>query len=98
MEAGPEGALSLSSKCATIVQVIVALALFVTRIDRRPSLKAEDFRDVYFLEVQDDSTEQTAEHKQDSWVAKLDRAVERVKVLGGIVDLLGFWDTQSTFQ
>lgn len=71
-----------------IPRVIGALDLEVPRIDRRPSLHARPFDDVYFLEVG-----VTAEQKScgQLWKKQLQQAVDKVRGMGVEVSVLGCW-------
>ncbi|KAJ8521445.1 hypothetical protein ONZ45_g1856 [Pleurotus djamor] len=66
-----------------------ALALKVSRIDRRPELQARPFQDNYFLEVQEE--QQQSEIKQEDWEITLRKAIHRVSEVGGSPCLLGYW-------
>ncbi|KAF8844011.1 PDT-domain-containing protein [Paxillus ammoniavirescens] len=68
-----------------IAKAVNTLDLDLLRIDRRPSLHARPFDDVYFLEIgatSDNSVE---------WSDQLQRAVEKVKRSGAEVAVLGVW-------
>ncbi|KAF9240869.1 Prephenate dehydratase-domain-containing protein [Melanogaster broomeanus] len=71
-----------------IAKAISALDLVVLRIDRRPSLHATLFEDVYFLEI---GAAPDIDVERPSWPDQLQQAVERVKHLGVEVAMLGLW-------
>ncbi|KAH9950493.1 PDT-domain-containing protein [Amylocystis lapponica] len=67
------------------------------RIDRRPSLNAVPFEDVYFLELHDpigSYTPDTADCHATAntmWCSRVKAGIERVQVAGGEASVLGFW-------
>ncbi|KAJ7349483.1 Prephenate dehydratase-domain-containing protein [Mycena albidolilacea] len=67
-----------------ISQLLAALNMHVSRLDRRPQLESPvPFHDVYFAELErGDST---------SWTLDIEHAIERVQASGGQVELLGIW-------
>lgn len=82
-----------SSTLRSIVQLLDALRLDVTFIDRRPSLSLEPFHDVYFVGVGNfvDEPGRSGEDLLSSWSAEVDEAAERVRQRGGEIDVLGVW-------
>ncbi|KAJ7273492.1 Prephenate dehydratase-domain-containing protein [Mycena haematopus] len=76
---------NVASRAPSITQILAALNLAVSRLDRRPQLESlVPFCDVYFAELE----------KGDSnapWHSDVERAIERVQVLGGEAELLGIW-------
>jgi hypothetical protein len=72
---------------ADISQLVSALKLNVTRLDRRPSIVAVPFHDIYLVELKD-----TDRHKSDiGWIEEVDKAVESVGRAGGEARLVGIW-------
>jgi hypothetical protein len=70
-----------------ISQLISALAIPITRLDRRPSLMGTPFHDVYFVELQERKETEDGE----SWKQAVRRGVERVRECGGNGHVLGTW-------
>ncbi|KAJ7046555.1 Prephenate dehydratase-domain-containing protein [Mycena alexandri] len=69
-----------------ITQLLTALAIPVSRLDRRPQLENKRlFHDVYFAELG------CGESDSDAWPADIERGIERVRASGGEADLLGIW-------
>ncbi|KAJ7752077.1 Prephenate dehydratase-domain-containing protein [Mycena metata] len=69
-----------------ITQLLTALAIPVSRLDRRPQLEnTRLFHDVYFAELG------CGESDSDAWPADIERGIERVRASGGEADLLGLW-------
>lgn len=68
-----------------IAKAVNTLDLDLLRIDRRPSLHARPFDDVYFLEIG-----ATSDNSME-WSDQLQRAVEKVKRSGAEVAVLGVW-------
>lgn len=76
-----------SNTGAYISQLVSALKLNVTRLDRRPAITTVQFHDTYLVELQD-----TDRHRSDlEWTSEVDRAVERVETAGGDARLVGLW-------
>ncbi|KAF9229393.1 PDT-domain-containing protein [Gyrodon lividus] len=71
-----------------IAKAVTTLDLDLVRIDRRPSLHARLFDDVYFLEI---SATPDNGMEFPSWSDQLQRAVERMKHSGAEVAVLGVW-------
>ena len=73
-----------------ISEMILALKLRVRRMDRRPSVHAVPFHDVYLVELQQ---EQGCESDQsiDSWMSDVRTALQRVTEIGGEASFLGLW-------
>lgn len=71
-----------------IPRVISTLDLIVSRIDRRPSLHAKPFDNVYFLEVGAIPAQNGPER---SWTEQLQQAVDKVRGMGVEVSVLGCW-------
>ncbi|KAJ7721074.1 Prephenate dehydratase-domain-containing protein [Mycena maculata] len=66
-----------------ITQLLVALAMTVSRLDRRPQLDSEVvFHDIYFAEL---------ERRDATWPSEIENAIERVRASGGDAHLLGIW-------
>jgi prephenate dehydratase len=68
-----------------ITQLLTALAMNVSRFDRRPQLESSGpFHDVYFAELE----------RGDSgspWASDIEDGIERVRASGGEAELLGIW-------
>ncbi|KAJ7489925.1 Prephenate dehydratase-domain-containing protein [Mycena galericulata] len=65
-----------------LTQILAALAMTVSRIDRRPYLDSEVlFHNVYFVELE----------RGDGPISDIHRAIERVGTLGWNAHLLGIW-------
>jgi len=81
----------------TITQLLDALQLRVTRVDRRPCLDAKSLNaSVYFVEVEDDeSLDHISRHNRFgtsvSWAMRLKMAGANVVEAGGDIVLLGRW-------
>ncbi|KAG6842576.1 hypothetical protein C0991_000102 [Blastosporella zonata] len=69
----------------TISQLLTALNLITSRIDRRPSRRS-NFSNIYFIETQ---AETTAE--EQTWVSDISKAMQRVAAAGGNTTLIGLW-------
>ncbi|KAJ7172700.1 Prephenate dehydratase-domain-containing protein [Mycena filopes] len=70
-----------------ITQLLTALAIPVSRLDRRPQLEnARLFHDVYFAELVSGEGDNL-----DGWLADIERGIERIRTAGGEADLLGTW-------
>lgn len=81
---------------ASITQLLAALNLSATRVDRRPYPNSIPFYDVYFVEVQDEGETTGAPHDNelnayDSWARHVEHGMERVRGVGGEAHLLGMW-------
>ncbi|KAL0577336.1 prephenate dehydratase [Marasmius crinis-equi] len=86
-----------------ITAAVKALELGVARIDRRPALNRTPFDDVYFVELRDSQARYANTNGVDAggdigrmngktpWHERVEEAIERVRVLGGEVKLLGLW-------
>ena len=75
----------------SITQLLIVLGLRASRLDRRPSLHHVIFHDVYFVELEQESSPETADEGTEIWIAEVKRAVERVNDFGGEACLLGTW-------
>ncbi|KAH7883680.1 Prephenate dehydratase-domain-containing protein [Phlebopus sp. FC_14] len=85
--ASPDAA--ISTKRLDVTEVVSTLNLSISRMDRRPSLKASAFDDVYFLEV--GSTHMDEVTAGSPWADQLQRALNRVKHIGAEGSVIGFW-------
>ncbi|KAJ6513895.1 PDT-domain-containing protein [Mycena vitilis] len=76
---------SQSSPASGIPQLLAALALKVSRLDRRPKLDSpEPFDDIYFAEIE----------RGDSsapWLPEVEEGIGRVRASGGDAELIGIW-------
>ncbi|KAJ7694141.1 Prephenate dehydratase-domain-containing protein [Mycena rosella] len=71
----------------SIAQLLTALGLSVSRLDRRPQLDGTlPFRDVYFAELAREDG-----GANGPWMPHIERAIERVRESGGKAELLGIW-------
>ncbi|KAJ6547340.1 Prephenate dehydratase-domain-containing protein [Mycena capillaripes] len=75
----------LESPAPAITQLLAALAMPVSRLDRRPRLESPvPFHDVYFAELE----------RGDSggpWPSDIEQSIDRVRAAGGEAELLGIW-------
>ncbi|KAJ7470539.1 Prephenate dehydratase-domain-containing protein [Mycena latifolia] len=77
-----------TSPAPSIAQLLTALGMAVSRLDRRPQLDSTlPFHDVYFAEIESGETDGTSE----PWMPEITRAIERVQESGGEAELLGLW-------
>ncbi|KAJ7684965.1 Prephenate dehydratase-domain-containing protein [Mycena polygramma] len=76
---------SQSSPACGITQLLAALALKVSRLDRRPKLDSpKPFDDIYFAEIE----------RGDSsapWLPEVEEGIGRVRASGGEAELIGIW-------
>lgn len=79
------------SPSPTITSLLNALQLRVNSVDRRPSLGAKPFDNVYFVEVEDDRDQNQAQKVYVPWSEKLKDAEAGVIKAGGEVTTLGSW-------
>lgn len=78
---------STPQPAVALLDLLSALNLNVTRLDRRPAISDVQFHDIYLVEIQD-----TAKHRSDvEWASEVDIAVERVGTAGGDARLIGLW-------
>ncbi|KAJ7219068.1 Prephenate dehydratase-domain-containing protein [Mycena pura] len=76
-----------ASRPPLIMQLLAALALPVSRLDRRPQLESTQlFQDVYFVEVAREDTDHS-----ERWILGIERAIENVRTVGSEAELLGIW-------
>jgi hypothetical protein len=75
----------VGQSCSDISRLIVALALIVIKLDRRPSLTEEPFHDVYFAELQ------ASGDSKNAWTTQVQQGVERIRDCGGLAQILGTW-------
>ncbi|KAJ6623409.1 Prephenate dehydratase-domain-containing protein [Mycena sp. CBHHK59/15] len=77
-----------SSPPVSITQLLSALAMTVSRLDRRPQIdNTVPFRDLYFAELERASGVNT----DTPWMPDIQQAMDRVRAAGGHIDLLGIW-------
>ncbi|KAJ7134971.1 Prephenate dehydratase-domain-containing protein [Mycena crocata] len=70
----------------SITQLLTALAMSVSRLDRRPQLDSPRyFQDVYFVELERGETD------GPSWSSDIDHAIKRIRDAGGEAELIGLW-------
>jgi len=78
-----------------IVPILGVLRLAVIRIDRRPSLLSIPFHDVYFIEVERESTRIPEEGNSSDdgimWMEEVSGGAERVRSMGWECTVLGGW-------
>jgi prephenate dehydratase len=76
-----------------VAQLLAALGLYVTRIDRRPSLHPVTFHDIYFVELEEERmVENTDNFRIDaSWIKQVEKGIQRVVENGAGAQLLGYW-------
>ncbi|KAK7023721.1 Prephenate dehydratase domain-containing protein [Favolaschia claudopus] len=75
----------LSSKEMCISQVLAALNMLVSRLDRRPQLESSGLsQDVYFAEL-------TKGDSDSPWILEVSQALQRVRASGGKAEMLGIW-------
>ena len=76
-----------ASRPPLILQLLAALALPVSRLDRRPQFESTQlFQDVYFVEVAREDTDHS-----ERWILDIKRAIENVSTVGSEAELLGIW-------
>lgn len=66
----------------------------VIRIDRRPSLSAVPFEDVYFIELEELGSPvqiPAQPEKYSAWLERVRKGVARVSAAGGDAAILGVW-------
>ncbi|KAI0051667.1 PDT-domain-containing protein [Auriscalpium vulgare] len=82
-----------SVTCSPIMQLLEALQLPVSRIDRRPSTQPGRFESVYLVEVIDDDTacDMSSESDEVDWARRIQNAARRVREAGGLASILGTW-------
>jgi len=71
-----------------IAQLLAALDLHVTRMDRRPSLYPVPFHDVYFVEVEE---EHSIRSNDGSWIKRVEEKIQHVVETGAEAQLIGYW-------
>ncbi|KAF8225087.1 PDT-domain-containing protein [Tricholoma matsutake] len=76
-----------SVRNANISNLLTALQMSVTRIDRRPAIGTVPFHDTYIVELERESNAQD----NDSWAREVEAAVEGVTQVGGNAKLIGMW-------
>ncbi|KAJ6455806.1 Prephenate dehydratase-domain-containing protein [Mycena sanguinolenta] len=75
----------VTSRAPPINQILAALDLTVSRLDRRPQLNSSfPFCDVYFAELEKGEA-------HSPWNSDVEKAIGRVKALGVEAELLGIW-------
>jgi len=79
-----------------ITQLLAALGLCVTRIDRRPSLHLIPFHDVYFVELEEGNTNRAVRNgdgvrNDKSWMKAVEDGIQHVIEIGAEAQFLGSW-------
>jgi hypothetical protein len=91
----PSSSLKEGCHFASIIQLLAALGVNATRVDRRPSIHSIPFHDVYFVELQEDKKcgdeADVAARPIDWWSLKVEQAMVRVRERGGEAQLVGAW-------
>jgi len=77
-----------------IAQLLVALGLYVTRVDRRPSFHPVPFTDVYFVELEEHRigpVRNGDEENDGLWIKEVEEGVQHVIEIGAEAQFLGSW-------
>ncbi|KAF9005077.1 Prephenate dehydratase-domain-containing protein [Cyathus striatus] len=74
----------------SLLDLLNLLELNIGRIDRRPSMVATPFQDIYFVELHGDRPDSIPAHCPD-WKLRVQQSLERLKRAGGNANLLGIW-------
>ncbi|KAJ7109156.1 Prephenate dehydratase-domain-containing protein [Mycena epipterygia] len=78
--------LAANDATPSITQLLAALEMNVSRLDRRPQLDSTRLlHDVYFAEIERGDNDHT------SWTPDIERAIDRVRASGGEAEHLGIW-------
>jgi prephenate dehydratase len=76
-----------SVRNANISQLLTALQMTVTRIDRRPAIGTVPFHDTYIVELEQEGNAED----DNSWTGEVEVAVERIRQAGGNARFIGMW-------
>lgn len=81
----------ISADCSQqdIVSYLKALYLPVVRINARPSPDSIPFNSMYFVETY--GSDKESSESVESWKVSLEKAMLRVRTIGGKIDLAGIW-------
>ena len=79
------------SKPLDLALLSTALGLRISQIDRRPSLRAKPFHDVYFLQVERACDELSDTIQVKLWRKVLEEALERVHEVSWEGCIIGTW-------
>jgi len=82
---------SKESPSGNITQLLTALGLYVTRLDRRPSLHPMPFHDVYFVELKEGNRTEGIRNGDRSWLTEVEEGIQHVIEIGAEAQLLGSW-------
>ncbi|KAI0321370.1 PDT-domain-containing protein [Amylostereum chailletii] len=85
---------SVERDAITITELISALRLPATRIDRRPTAEPEHFESVYMIELvnrPEPEVRSAGDARLREWADEVQEGVERIVAAGGSATVLGIW-------
>jgi len=79
----------ISADCQNLVSYLKVLYLPVVRINARPSPDSIPFKNMYFVETC--RSDKESSESVEFWKVSLEKAMLRVRTIGGEIDLAGIW-------